>query len=130
MQLDALDMATAASINVPGFITRGNTILHKPAGSDAEWLTGDEIIALASADNPDGADTSPAWLSGPGPINFWHTHFQRTLHDANEAGRTHIMVVNTQNAYGLKDTFSGMHWFLVAWKVDGARMIDPHGESP
>ena len=85
---------------------------------------------LPSADNPDGEDTSPAWLSGPGPINFWHTHFQRTLHDANEAGRTHIMVVNTQTAYGLDKTVSGMHWFLVAWKVDGARMIDPHGESP
>ena len=65
----------------------------------------------------DGEHTSPAWLSGPCPINFFYTHFDRTLKNPRDHGKVHISVVNTQAVYELTDEPTGKHWFVVAWCV-------------
>ena len=116
-----LDMETAAQVNTAAFIAHANQQIggyHAALGEQAAWLTGDEILNIAHANNPDAPQTAPAWLSGPGPMNFWQTHFARTLIDDNEHGRVHMMVVNTVNAYTLSAQASGAHWFIVAWFID------------
>ena len=62
-------------------------------------------------------DSATAWLPGPGPMNYWRTMLSRTVADLNEANKVHIMVVNSENAYTLQETVSGVHWFVVAWFV-------------
>ena len=47
-------------------------------------VTGDDILLLASFDNPDSADTAPTWLSGPGAMNYWRVYFQRTCTNVEE----------------------------------------------
>ena len=116
-------MATASAINTPAIIAAQNVRLGHPTfGSTAYWLSGEDIILLATAGNPDPPSPhhEPAWLSGPGPINFWHTHFARTLTDVRDQGRVHIMVVNTEAAYSLTATDVGLHWFVAAWYVEPA----------
>lgn len=113
--------ADAGAYNNAVHIMRQNALLGKFAhGDQAVWLTGEEIISLATEDNPDGPGTSPGWLSGPGPMNFWRTYFGRTLVNPAEQGRIHIMVVNSENAYTITEGASGVHWFLVAWRVNAA----------
>jgi hypothetical protein len=120
-QFHTLDEHIAASVSTPGFIRLQNEKLNKgELGTTAYWLTGDDILHLAFLDNPDGASTSPSWLSGPGPLNFWRVHFQRTMADQAEHGVVHIMVVNTENAFSLTEHNSGAHWFVVAWVVEPA----------
>ena len=80
---------------------------------------------MASQNNPDGVGTAPAWLSGPGPMNFWRIHFARTLTDVRDQGRVHIMVVNTVDAtadlaHATLASTPGEHCFLVAWFVTPA----------
>ena len=96
--------------------------LHPDGGEDtAEVLTGDQILGLAAAVNPEGAGTSPAWLSGPGPLNYFRTMLSRTVvNSATQDKKLHIMVVNNVNAYSLTETFTGEHWFVVAWWLNGA----------
>ena len=92
-------------------------------GSTAEQLLGDEILGLAARINPDGPDVNPAWLSGPGPINYWRTHFARTLVDPRDQGRVHIMVVNADEAQvstANAGAIGGSHWFVAAWFVEPA----------
>ena len=53
-------------------------------------------------------------------MNFWRMYFARTLVNPAEQGRIHFMVVNTENAYTLTEQASGVHWFLVVWRVNAA----------
>ena len=53
-----------------------------------------------------------------GPLNYWKTHFARTLAEAQYHGRVRIMVVNTESQHSLSDFDSGTHWFVVAWYVE------------
>merc|ERR1719482_1189825 len=120
-------MDTAASINVPEYIIVGNQILGFDFnGAHAHWLTGDQVLFLASEYNPDGAGAAPGWFSGPGPFNFWQTFFARTLLEAD--GQVHIMVVNTAIDAGIAhatgEITPGSHWFTVAWVVDPAGQGD------
>ena len=105
------------------FIAHANTQLggsHAASGAVADWLTGDEILHLVSLNNPDNVETGASWLSGPAPMNFWRTHFERTLVTEHEHGRVHMMVVNTMNAYTLTAEASGAHWFVAAWFIEPA----------
>lgn len=111
-----LNETMVSAVNTAAFAAQQNVKLGKDA-ADSSWLTGDEIIALAAANNPDGEHTSPAWLSGPCPINFFYTHFDRTLKNPRDHGKVHISVVNTQAVYELTDEPTGKHWFVVAWCV-------------
>ena len=86
----------------------------------ARFITDDEVQKLVTAHNPDGAGTDPAWLSGPGPINFWRTHFARTIADSKHHGVVHMMVVNTEEQYALHNAASGEHWILLAWFIEPA----------
>ena len=109
-----------SNFNSTAWITQSNVLLNiTPNGNDetAAWLTGDQVQELVASVNPDGEGMSPAWLSGPGPMNYWRTMLSRTVADLNEANKVHIMVVNSENAYTLQETVSGVHWFVVAWFV-------------
>ena len=115
----------AAAYNTPEFIQLFNDDLgHPSAGGEAFWLSDDQIQQLATIHNPDRPHTSPSWLHGPAPINFWEKHFARTLVQPAQHGRVHIMVVNTEEQLTLDATASGLHWFVIAWfiepKPDGA----------
>ena len=103
--------------NLPLQETGQRPKIGKPA-TDTTWLEGDDIVGLAHADNPDAPGTSPSWLSGPGPLNFFYVHFQRTLADDAEKGRVHIMVVNTECQHNIHASIFGSHWFTVAWLVE------------
>lgn len=72
-------MAQATALNDPAFIAFNNNAALDLAhlGSSASWLTGDQILAVASYSNPDGNGQAPSWLSGPAPLNFWHVFFGR-----------------------------------------------------
>ena len=86
---------------------------------DNSWLTGDEIIELITADNPDSLGVRPTWLSGPGPLNYFYTFFAQTLASSAHHGRVHIMVVNTAKDTGVAPpTMGGVHWFVVAWYIE------------
>ena len=122
---DQMTMDDAEIYNDPDQIWRQNEILELYASqTNAEWLTGDQILRLVSLENPDHdhPDEMPEaeqlganWFHSPSPLNFWRTLFARTI--AKPDGNIHIMVVNTENAYTLTEV-TGNHWFLVAWVVE------------
>ena len=110
--------AAAAAVDDPEFIRAQNALLGLESwGTRAKQLTGDESVNLISQHNPDGITTGASWLSGPAPVNFWRTHFERTLANVAEHGTVHIMVVNTESAIHLTDELRGTHWFVAAWRV-------------
>ena len=86
-------------------------------------LTDDEIIQLASLDNPDARGTSPTWMPGPGPFNA----FADALHGSTEPcapcaesgalNPVQIMIVNSVEARTLGDSFVGNHWLTIAWQL-------------
>ena len=110
--------------NSSSFSNFNDDLGHPSAGGEAFWLSDDQIQQLATIHNPDRPHTSPSWLHGPAPINFWEKHFARTLVQPAQHGRVHIMVVNTEEQLTLDATASGLHWFVIAWfiepKPDGA----------
>ena len=53
------------------------------------------------------------WLSDPGPLNFWQTHFARTIANSRYHGRVHIMIVNADNAFSLNVEASALGDALV-----------------
>ena len=59
-----------------GYVEAQNLHLERAdLGAQAMWLSGDDVQRLATVHNPNGPGTSPAWLSGPGPLNYWRLHF-------------------------------------------------------
>ena len=79
--------AAAAAVDDPEFIRAQNALLGLESwGTRAKQLTGDESVNLISQHNPDGITTGASWLSGPAPVNFWRTHFERTLANVAEHG--------------------------------------------
>ena len=117
LQFTDLDMQTAAAINTVPFIAQQNVKLGI-GNPRAEWLTDDQILKLASVDNPDADETAPGWLSGPAPINYFRTAFLNSLIRRADHGRVHIMIVNTEAQYTLQDAASGLHWFVAAWFIE------------
>ena len=119
-----LTMETAQHVNSREFIEIQNFARGRAElGFEAEFLTGDEVQQIVTLNNPDGIGTDPHWLSGPGPMNYWRLHFSRTLSDAHDHGRVHIMIVNTEDATASLATAShmpmaGAHWFVVAWYIE------------
>ena len=93
---------------------------HPERGATTTWLSGYDIICLASNMNQDAHATSPNWLAWPMPRNFWRTYFERTLNNPEEHGRLHVAVVNTEDAYEVTASPSGQHWITVAW------IVNPH----
>ena len=90
-----LTAENANAINVPGFAAAQRPRIGK-AADDTSWLTGDEILMLATLDNPDGANIDArAWMRGPAHLGYHHTFFAQTLNTLQLQGVVHIMVVNT-----------------------------------
>ena len=113
-----LGHAQASVINTQEFVAGQRVRLGKPA-TDTSWLDGDEIVQLVTLDNPDAPNTNPAWLSGPGPLNYFYTFFAQTLTEPHHRGRVRIMVVNTEEDRGVfTGAVGGRHWFVAAWYVD------------
>lgn len=117
-----LDVVTASQVNTDQVIRIQNERLGKPElGEKAIWLSGDQILYLVEHGPGAGQGLGGLhhrWLSGPGPLNYWKTHFARTLAEAQYHGRVHIMVVNTESQHSLSDFDSGRHWFVVAWYIE------------
>jgi len=114
----AMTLDQARAKNNAGDIEVANVILNVMSQSDAVWLSGDQIHAIATAFNPDGIGADPSWLHGPGPFNMWRTHFLNSLTSAQHQGHVHIWVVNTESQHNLYEPVSGAHWFLAAWLVE------------
>ena len=109
----------ASMFNTTEWVTQGNMHLNLLDDEDtAVWLTGDQVQQLVTAVNPDAPGTSPGWLSGPGPLNYWRTMLNRTATDVASHSEVHIMVVNSENAYSLTEETSGRHWFVIAWSFN------------
>lgn len=107
--------------NVPAYIQHCNGIIDADhLGANARFITDDEVQRLVTANNPDGEGRDPAWLSGPGPINYWRTHFARTIADPKHHGVVRMMVVNTHEQCSLHDALSCEHWILIAWFIEPA----------
>ena len=114
-----LTIQEARELNVEEFAQGQNVRLGKPAGG-TEWLSGDEVVRLINLDNPDGVEV-PMWLSGPAPLNLFYTLFADSMVRPDMRGRIFIMVVNTVIEHGVVPplgSYSGIHWFVVAWRVD------------
>ncbi len=91
---------------------------HTRDPSSGQFLETVEVQKLVTLHNPDARNTNPSWLAGPGSFNRWQECLKRTLEEANEHGRVHIMIVNTETSSTLHDTASGRHWFVVAWFIE------------
>ena len=124
LDFQTLDMETASSVNTAPVITTQNERLGNPElGATARWLSDDDVLTLVDAGDPSPEPNGRRWLSGPGPINYWRSHFARTVTEPRHHGRVHIMIVNTDEQYDVRD--SGSHWFLAAWYIEP----DPEEES-
>ena len=80
-------------------------------------LSDNEILQLATIDNPDAQGATPSWMPGPGPYNA----FTDALHNDTEAnaepsGPVRIMIVNAVEARTLTEEFVGSHWLTIAWQ--------------
>ena len=84
----------AAVFNTVEYDVEFNAVLNH---AQTKWLSGDEILELATARNPDNLSSDPAWLNGPGPFNFWRAHFVKTTEDARHHNSVQIWVVNTES---------------------------------
>ena len=83
-------------------------------------LTDDEIIQLASLDNPDARGTPPTWMPGPGPFNAFADALRESTEPRAESGSSNpvqIMIVNSVEARTLADSFVGNHWLTIAWQL-------------
>ena len=105
-----LECNTAAQLNSPIFISTANTHLRLGNYTTAVKLTGDQIIELATAINPDGAGLSPSWLHSPMPINLFNVFFARTCAEEPYHGVVHIVVVNIDAQFSFDVSVeSGIH---------------------
>ena len=104
----------AAAFNTAEYEVEFNAVLNH---AHTKWLSGDEILELPTARNPDNLSSDPAWLNGPGPLNFWRAHFAKTTEDARHHNSVQIWVVNTESQTSLHNPVGGNHWFLVAWFI-------------
>eukprot|EP00900_Chrysochromulina_parva_P003084 jgi/Chrpa1/12777/Chrysochromulina_OHIO_Genome00021614-RA len=113
-----MDMASARKPNQKHYVADRNVELgHTRDPSIGQFLETAEVQKLVTLHNPDAPNTDPSWLAGPGSFNQWRAYFQRTLKQAHEHGRVHIMIVNTVTLEALHDIASGRHWFVVASEV-------------
>jgi hypothetical protein len=112
-------MDSARIPNRDEYIALQNSELgHTREPSSGQFLETVEVQKLVTLHNPDAPNTDPSWLAGPGSFNHWQTYLQRTLVQAHEHGRVHIMIVNTVTSFTLHDIASGRHWFVVAWFIE------------
>ena len=119
---DQLTMDQVQAFNTPQWISHSNQELAMGYSTEAELLSGDNIIELCSINNPDAPGDAPSWLSAVGPINHFEEYFARTLIDPTEHGIVHMMIVNTEPVFTQSVDMSmptpGTHWFLAAWCID------------
>jgi hypothetical protein len=114
-----MDMESARIPNRCEYIALRNFELgHTRDPSSGQFLETVEVQKLVTLHNPDAPNTDPSWLAGPGSFNHWQEYLQRTLVQAHEHGRVHIMIVNTVALDTLHDIASGRHWFVVAWFME------------
>ena len=115
-----MDMDSARIPNRDEYIALRNSELgHTREPSSGQFLETVEVQKLVTLHNPDAPNTDPSWLAGPGSFNHWQTYLQRTLVQAHEHGRVHIMIVNTVTSFThLHDIASGRHWLVVAWFIE------------
>ena len=121
LKFTMMDMASARIPNQKQYVADRNVELgHTRDTSIGQFLETAEVQKLVTLHNPDAPNTDPSWLAGPGSFNQWHAYFKRTLEQAHEHGRVHIMIVNTVTLEALHDIASGRHWFVVAWFIEPA----------
>ena len=88
-----------------------------PENAAPPMLTDDQILLLATADNPDARGTAPNWMPGPGPFNMLNNALCESAQaESMEAAQVKIMIVNTVEATGLAADFAGEHWLTIAWQ--------------
>ena len=117
-----MTMERIREYNTPAFVQLGNADIGIDS-TVARLLTGDNILRIVSANNPDGAGQAPSWMAPPGPINLYESYFRRTLLDPQEHGVVHIMVVNETPVFDITENANsadmpGSHWFLAAWFIE------------
>ena len=126
LKFTMMDMASAQIPNQKQYVADRNVELgHTRDTSIGQFLETAEVQKLVTLHNPDAPNTDPSWLAGPGSFNQWHAYFQRTLEQAHEHGRVHIMIVNTVTLEALHDIASGRHWFVVAWFIEPEPAVQP-----
>ena len=97
-----MTMERIREYNTPAFVQLGNADIGIDS-TVARLLTGDNILRIVSANNPDGAGQAPSWMAPPGPINLYESYFRRTLLDPQEHGVVHIMVVNETPVFDITE---------------------------
>ena len=121
-QFDELCLAQVESCNKYDCIRGQELKLGRslPQNAAPAMLSDDQILRLASIDNPDAPGMPPTWMPGPGPFNaFPNALRESTQPDAERptAGSVHIMIVNTVQMHTLSDSFLGDHWLTIAWQL-------------
>ena len=103
----------ASAVLQPTFIAEQNIKLGYGRTAVARWLGAQQIIELASLDNPEGSGIAAWWLSAVAYDAFVAAVTHIMSHETDvRRGSLQIMVVNTDcSGQG------GTHWFCVAWLI-------------
>ena len=119
-----LDCQQALQLNNHGYLEYSNAQLGivPPGGQrNAVWLTADQVLQLAAANNPDGAGKATEWMHSPMPINLFEAFVARTVFDRKYHNMLHIVVVNIDsqmNHHFHSGSTPGTHWFTAAWRIE------------
>ena len=121
-QFDELCLAQVESCNKYDCIRGQELKLGRslPQNAAPAMLSDDQILRLASIDNPDAPGMPPTWMPGPGPFNAFPDALRESTQPGAErplAGPVHIMIVNTVQMHTLSDSFLGDHWLTIAWQL-------------
>jgi hypothetical protein len=115
-----LRLEQLASVNTYGCIALQERKLGRSLAQNAmpPMLTDDEILRLATLDNPNGQGTAPAWMPGPAPFNSFRNALRESIGAPSD--QVQIMIVNTIEVDTLDALFVGEHWFTIAWQRDAS----------
>jgi len=121
-QFDQLPLAQVETVNTYGCIRMQERKLGRSLAPNAapDMLSDDQILKLASIDNPDAPGLPPTWMPGPGPFNSFPQALRESAQPGTEqpsARPVHIMIVNSVQMHTLSDSFLGDHWLTIAWQL-------------
>ena len=119
-RFDELRLEQVQGINTYSCIRMQEGKLGRTLAENAAppMLSDDQILLLATADNPDARGTAPMWMPGPGPFNAFSDALRdSTLPEGLQDGEVKIMIVNTVEVDGLATDFVGEHWLTIAWQL-------------
>jgi len=118
-RFDELRLDRVEAVNTHACVAMQEMKLGRQASSVEvpERLSDQQILHLATLDNPDGRGTEPTWLPGPGPINALEDALKTSTAAHKTLNEVHIMVVNSVRVDRLTAAFAGQHWMAVAWQI-------------